>query len=156
MEAPLNHELEGIHQQIIQRLTPQSGWCDNRGCPTCNEAEAIIDRAIADATEDYYQGQSSVDPRGLQQAYDSGFIEGRRSGMSNANTIARTQAAEAFQRGLQQGRASAPQSQPVDNAALRQSYYDEVLTDCRVIGESNPQMNPGMNALRHLLKKRQG
>jgi len=159
MEDSLNHnvpmDLQKIHHRIIQHFTPRSGWCEDEGCPTCGEAERTIDQAIAEATQDYHQGQSATDPRVLREAYESGFIEGQRSGLANANSIARTQAAEAFQRGLQQGRASAPAPAPADNAVLREKYYDEVLEDCRVIGESNPQMNPGMNALRHLLKKRQ-
>ena len=37
--------------------------------------------------------------------------------------------------------------------AVRGKIMDQVLQECRVIGESNPQMNPAMNALRHRLKK---
>lgn len=160
LNEPVPQELKSIHQRIIRQHTPQSGWCDAAGCPTCRDAEALIDRKIADATRAYYQkGETSeiVDPRALQQAYDVGFLDGKRNGIQTGRSLSRSQIEAAYHRGLQDGRvvASCPTCAAGGSSggANAKDYYDKVLNECHVIGESNPQMKPAMNALRHRIKK---
>jgi len=55
--------------------------------------------------------------------------------------------------GLAAGRSQAPSRGGVDRAAVRDEMRREMLEQCRVIAESNPNMAPGVNAVRHRIKK---
>jgi hypothetical protein len=153
MEVPVNDELHRIHQDIIRQHTPPSGWCDGNQCPTCQRAEAFIDEQIAEATRQYYADETSGDSRALQDAYDVGFVDGKRNGMQTATSIARTQVDAAYRRGVKDGQAAASCPTCAAGAPSATAYYDKVLNECHIIGESNPQMKPAMNALRHRIKK---
>jgi len=46
-----------------------------------------------------------------------------------------------------------PQVPATEIAAIRQTMRDDLVEQCRVISESNPGMAPGVNAVRHMIKK---
>ena len=64
-----------------------------------------------------------------------------------------------YAQGVVAGRALAaqevrqPQVPATEIAAIRQMMRDDLLDQCRVISESNPGMAPGVNAVRHMVKK---
>jgi hypothetical protein len=158
LNDPLPQELLQIHRNIIQHYTPKSGWCDANGCPTCRDAEALIDRKLSEATRAYYdRGITAVeDPKALQHAYDVGFLDGKRNGIQTGKSLARTQIQAAYQRGVADGSkaATCPTcAAGSSSSSSAKDFYDKVLNECHVIGESNPQMKPAMNALRHRIKK---
>jgi hypothetical protein len=57
-------------------------------------------------------------------------------------------------RALAAQEAAAPRSpRPEDIASIRDKMQKEMLEQCRVIAESNPSMAPGVNAVRHRIRK---
>lgn len=61
-----------------------------------------------------------------------------------------------YAQGVVAGKAlvnQAPQVPAAEIAAIRQKMRDDLVEQCRVISESNPGMSPGVNAVRHLVKK---
>lgn len=46
-----------------------------------------------------------------------------------------------------------PQVPATEIAAIRKTMRDDLVEQCRVISESNPGMAPGVNAVRHMIKK---
>lgn len=94
--------------------------------------------------------------RGYEQGFAAGIQAGR--GMNaNANANAGGQQftyadlEQARRRGVEEGRMAA--SAQHDTSALQQKIIDKVMDECRVISESNPNMAPGVNALKHRIKK---
>ncbi len=86
----------------------------------------------------------------VQQAY----IEGMRSGGGITQRDVEHARMQGFREGLTRGHDGAASSQSrQSNSEARAEVIDEVLEKCRVISESNPQMAPGVNAVRHLVKK---
>ncbi len=168
---PVNQYLQDLEREIVLRYTPTKGWCEIESCHECEAAEQRIDAAL-DAAERAYSVvayESQVDVRSMDKIYNDGLQEGRREGTELAHRWANdaaTRAASAakrhwYHRGLQEGRASAPQANPMQFElgpdrlkSLRKEFFEEALDDCHVIGESNPQMKPAANAIRHLIKKR--
>jgi len=71
-----------------------------------------------------------------QQAYHAGLAQGQAAG---------------YRRGMQQAASTTPA--PVDVASLRRKMVNEMLDQCKIISESNPNMAPGVNAVRHRIKK---
>jgi len=66
---------------------------------------------------------------------------------------------QGYAQGVVAGRALARQEQtqpqvgPAEIAAIRKKMQDDMLEQCRVISESNPNMAPGVNAVRHRIRK---
>lgn len=58
----------------------------------------------------------------------------------------------ARRRGYEEGRLATPPS-GANEANIRTKMVDEMMEQCRVISESNPNMAPGVNAVKHLIKK---
>lgn len=109
--------------------------------------------AVAVRQDGYVQGYEQARQELEQQAY-------RLAETMTAEQIAHVRAQQAvresqsFQRGYAQGLAHGRSETPA--AAPNPAGHvnvDAVLNECHVIGESNPQMKPAMNALRHRLKK---
>lgn len=171
VSSGINPYLEDLYREIEKMHEPPKGWCDIPHCRHCELAEQKIQAAKDAAARAYsvaeYEGQ--IDDGVLDDAYRQGVRDGLNKGRKEATAIAHRWANDAahraaqaaknhwYQRGLQDGRASASsqvQQVKVDDAAMRKKFFEEALEDCRVIGESNPQMQPAANALRHRLKKR--
>jgi len=167
----VNKYLQDLEQEIVRRYTPSKGWCEIDHCQECQAAELRIDAAL-DAAERAYSVaayESQVDGGSLDQVYNEGLQDGRREATAMAHRWASDAANRAataakshwYRRGLQDGRASAPppkllqaELDPTRLKALRKEFFEEALDDCHVIGESNPQMKPAANAIRHRIKKR--
>jgi hypothetical protein len=114
----------------------------------------------------------------LNAAYDQGYQEASRHGANERNRlqaeINRTQRMlgagpqgpsqhdleqarlQGYNAGMNAGRtmATTAQGPTVNENQMRQRIMDDVEREMNVVGESNPNMKPAMNALGHLLKKR--
>ena len=98
----------------------------------------------------------------LVMARRGGFDEGFNAGMQAAQRAEAPKAAQftyadvegARRRGYDEGRAASAGIPNVDESSVRRKMLDGMLEDCRVIAESNPGMAPGVNAVRHMIKKR--
>jgi len=127
----------GVPEGLVRRLYDQ-GWRD---------AEAVAKRNRLRESEKRRTALATVQSRWQQQldeAMEMGRSEGFRSGLQLAqareNTRERPQ-----ERPRERARAQAP--------ASRNSILEQVEAQCRIIAESNPNMKPAINALRHRLKK---
>ena len=117
-------------------------------------AEARREALVAAQSEPY-----------LMMARRGGFDEGFAAGMQASQRAAAPEGSRftyadveaARRRGFNEGRSAAPSSgiPNVDEASIRKKMVDEMLQECRVISESNPNMAPGpfVNAVRHRVKK---
>lgn len=94
---------------------------------------------------------------GYEVGYQSGYQKGQLAVPKNNFTYKDVEQARqrGYDEGFQAGRtrmAGDPEPSGVRNKVL-----DEVLNECKVIADSNPNMAPGVNALRHRVRKlRQG
>lgn len=90
--------------------------------------------------------------RAQQEAFDRGYRAAARVGPEKAGsayTYADIEAARS--KGFEAGRKS---SAPVPSeSAIKKKLVDQMIEECRVIAESNPNMAPGVNAVRHRIKK---
>lgn len=92
--------------------------------------------------------------------YDEGFAAGmqaaQRASAPRGSQFTYADVENARRRGFEEGRSATTQGgiPRVDESAMRRKIVDEMLEDCRVIAESNPNMAPGVNAVRHRIKKR--
>lgn len=167
--------LNDLREEIIRKYTPPKGWCDAEHCTKCIEAERQIDAALDAAQRGYaissYENQiEQGEERQVQEKiFRKGFKAGKEEATQIAHRWANRAASEAaaaaknhwYKRGLRDGMASAPKPPPMQASvdantlkALRKEFFEEALDDCHVIGESNPQMKPAANAIRHRIKKR--
>jgi hypothetical protein len=162
-----DQDLQQLFLEIEKHYTPEQGWCDHPECEPCAIAEDKILIAKEAARYGYTvrPAQTQDQPTRVQsnpavqrRIFERGYDKGRSVALQEAHQWAAQSAQKAeaaarnkwYQQGLREGREQAPvRTASVDRKAL----IDEVLMECRVIGESNPQMNPAMNALRHRLKK---
>ncbi len=95
-----------------------------------------------------------------RNGYDEGYSAGIQAGQSGEPrpevskdarfTYVDVEAAR--QRGVQEGKASAATG-AANEGQIRGKVIDDMLQQCHVISESNPGMAPGVNAVRHLIKK---
>lgn len=83
----------------------------------------------------------------------------RQLEMASAQQLERARM-QGYAQGVVAGRAIAAQEntkpaqmRPEDIAAIRKKMQDDMLEECRVISESNPNMAPGVNAVRHRIRK---
>lgn len=140
-------------------------------------------RAAAERSYDLAMRQQQADAEvaenhQINAAYDQGYQEAARAGVNERNRlqaeINRTQRMlgsggqgpsqheieqariQGYNAGMNAGRTLASNtSQPTINEnQIRQRIMDDVEREMNVVGESNPNMKPAMNALGHLLKKR--
>ncbi len=159
-------QLQELYWEIEQHYAPDQGWCDAPACTACDSAELQVKAAKEAARKGFLLNkppdQKSVDPSSQRQIFERGYDKGRNVALQEAHQWAAQSAQRAemaakstwYQKGLREGREMAQKSlATADPKAARGKLMDQVLQECRVIGESNPQMNPAMNALRHRLKK---
>lgn len=98
--------------------------------------------------------QASRIAQAQREAFDRGYRAAAKLGKSTETnkegsyTYADLEAARA--RGYESGRKSAPAS---DESSIRKKIVDQMIEECRVISESNPNMKPGVNAVKHRIKK---
>lgn len=92
---------------------------------------------------------------GYDQGYAAGLLQssgGTPSSSSKDAQFTYMDVENARQRGYAEGR-TAGGIPNVDAKSVRKKMVDEMLEKCRVISESNPNMAPGVNAVRHMIKK---
>jgi len=95
-----------------------------------------------------------------RESFDQGYMLGVKAGRAEAPAAASKPGATytysdveaARARGYQEGRAARSAAVP-NESAIRKKLIDEMVEQCRVISESNPNMAPGVNAVRHRIKK---
>ena len=157
-------QLETLYREIEQTYMPNKGWCDYTDCTACGKAELQVEAAKEAARRGFYLKTrgAQVDQNAQKRIFEDGYDRGRgialqeahQCAAQSAQRAARAAKTEGYQRGLRDGRASAAVvAPPVDARAIRTKLLDEVLQECKVIGDSAPPMNPAMNALRHRIKK---
>jgi len=161
-------QLKELYKEIEQHYAPERGWCDDAYCTACERAEAQVEAAKDAARKGFYLNKKKAGGANEAQErriYESGYDKGRNVALQEAHQWAAQSAQRAemaaknkwYQKGLREGHEMAKRaiSAPaaVDPKQAKKQLMDQVLQECRVIGESNPQMNPAMNALRHRLKK---
>ena len=96
----------------------------------------------------------------MAMARHNGFEAGFAAGMRAAQKAESPKAAQftysdvedARRRGFQEGKSSVSASSG-DAKTIRSKMRDEMLEQCHVVAESNPNMAPGVNAVRHRIKK---
>ena len=91
-----------------------------------------------------------------QSGYDRGVAAGMKQaavagGSKSAPGFSYTDVEDARRRGYADGRATTAGA--ANNGVSRQKMVDDMLEQCRIIAESNPNMAPGVNAVRHRIKK---
>ncbi len=163
-------------EQAIWKQEAPNGLCEDPYCRECPKIARRVARLIEAAKHGYYaaayQKEFPSDMRDnlYEDAYQeaSNEIEERyrqelevaraqAAQQAHANALAHTrgQVQSAYQRGFSAGRLMAQPPPPAapDPTAFRQQIIDEMLNECNVIAESNPNMKPGVNAVRHRIKK---
>jgi len=112
------------------------------------------------------QMEHQDDIRRLRQAkelaYNDGFQAGLRQNSMNHqyqsqgytyNDVEKARL-QGFQAGVAAGSASAQASTPrVNEADIRKQVMDQVYEQCRVVEESNPNMKPGISAVKKMFRK---
>ena len=159
-------QLQKLYSEIEQHYMPNQGWCDVEWCTACARAELQVEAAKEAATKGFSLNQpaalKAADQAVQRQIFERGYDKGRNIALQEAHQWAAQSAQRAevaakskwYQKGLREGRQMAQLATTTgDPQAARGKLMESVLQECRVIGESNPQMNPAMNALRHRLKK---
>ncbi len=148
-----------------------NGPCSDTYCTKCIEDKQRVDDMVECARHAY---TTAISHRGIPEdvreqifhdAYHQAMHEvsgqhqrqlvtAQQQGYAQAQTMLQhdltRQRNDAYQRGFQAGRLSAP---PIPAAASRKEMVDLMLNECKIIAESNPNMKPGVNAVRHRIKK---
>lgn len=151
------------------------GFCEDLYCQDCAVKRDRI-HAMIDAAKRAYN--LAINSRGIteeqkQQIYQQAFEDALMQMSDEHNhqvAIVRQQAfiqaqtqmqqsmrrvqEQSYQRGYNAGMAAAGsvKQAPVTDFD-RQKLIDEMLNECKVIAESNPNMKAGVNAVRHRIKK---
>jgi len=110
-------------------------------------AAAESRRAELDAYQrrlDHEAERIRQEPRQMQMATPQQLESARMRGYAQGVVAGRALAAQEIRQ---------PQVPATEIAAIRQKMRDDMLEQCRVISESNPGMAPGVNAVRHMVKK---
>lgn len=120
----------GFHDANLQHVAERARWQQER---------AALERQKAIGGEFSREQMDTA----RQASYNQGYTKGHNTG---------------YRLGVQAGQAQARVQKPQQPATkvtdeLRQMMIDKVMDECRVIGESNPQMEAGMKAVRHRIKK---
>lgn len=174
-QSPAISRFDEIEKSIWEQQAP-TGFCEDEYCSKCIETRQRIEDMVECARHAY---QAAIRHKGIpedireqifHEAYQDAMHQMEQKhqhqlALAHQQAYVQAQTAlqhdlmraknAAFQRGFQAGRLSAPQPTitPVNMAAVRQQMIDEMLNECKVIGESNPNMKPGVNAVRHRIKK---
>lgn len=172
-KAALNDVLEYIERQY----TPKGGF---QKIPQHEDAKKCLAAARDAALRGYEIGMQQAamgnyDQGIYNQIYDRGVQHGvergREEAFRNFEAERRKLIAQAkrkalpsqqelerarffgYQQGLQAGMSMQKQPPPQAPGPSQKDFMDKVLAECRTIGESNPNMEPAMKALKHRLKK---
>ena len=125
--------------------------------------EEARQRAFREAARGPYL--AAARQKGYHEGYDVGFREGEHAGLVKAAdidqffTYSDVEGArrDGFQEGVFVGRAQAKASEKARRGEPeqfdRKKLIDEMLDQCHIIAESNPNMAPGVKAVRHRIKK---
>jgi hypothetical protein len=84
------------------------------------------------------------EPRQMQMASPQQLENARMHGYAQGVVAGKALAAQEVRQ---------PQVPATEIAAIRKTMRDDLVEQCRVISESNPGMAPGVNAVRHMIKK---
>lgn len=171
-QAALNDVLEYIEK----RYTPPGGF---QKVPHHEDAKKCLAAARDAAMRGYevamqQSAMGNYDPDVYNQVYDRGvqfgvqqgralaqkqFAEERQKLLAQAHQKAIASQAQlekarffGYQQGLRAGMAM-NQPPPQPSAVGQKEFMEKVFEQCRVVGESNPNMEPAMAALKHRLKK---
>jgi hypothetical protein len=96
-----------------------------------------------------------------RSGYDEGYAAGMQVAVTRQSTTPEPPRDAEFtyvdveaarQRGFEEGRISTSTG-AANEGQIRGKAIDDMLEQCRVISESNPSMSPGVNAVRHMIKK---
>lgn len=125
--------------------------------------EEARQRAFREAARGPYL--AVVRQTGYREGYDVGYREGERAGMVKAADVdqfftyndVESARRSGFHEGVFVGRAQAKASEKARRGEPenfdRQKLIDEMIDQCNIIAESNPNMAPGVKAVRHRIKK---
>ena len=111
--------------------------------------------AAANAASEHRQAELDAYQQRLEHEAQRLRQEPRQIQMATAQQLEQARM-RGYAQGVVAGRAlaqPAPQVPVAEIAALRQKMRDDLLEQCRVISESNPGMAPGVNAVRHMVRK---
>ena len=89
---------------------------------------------------------------GFEQGFAAGMQAAQKAGAGDRGKFTYTyqDLENARRRGVDEGLT---RKGPDDSSSIRKKLVDEMVEQCRIIAESNPAMAPGVNAVRHRLKK---
>lgn len=125
--------------------------------------EEARQRAFREAARGPYL--AVVRQAGYREGYDVGFREGERAGVmkaaevdqfftySDVENARRDGFAEGVFAGRTQAKANEKARRGEPESFDRNKLIDEMLDQCKIIAESNPNMAPGVKAVRHRIKK---
>ena len=89
---------------------------------------------------------------GYEIGYETGFQKGQIVVPKHSFTYKDLE--QARQRGYDEGFMAGRVRMAGDPEPVgRNAIIDEVLNECKIIAESNPNMAPGVNAVRHMVRK---
>lgn len=96
-----------------------------------------------------------------QNGYNEGYEIGYQNGFQNGkiavprNSFSYKDLEGARQRGYEEGFSAGRTRMAGDPepTGMRNTVIDEVLNECKIIADSNPNMAPGVNAVRHRVRK---
>jgi flagellar biosynthesis/type III secretory pathway protein FliH len=150
-----------LAEQVERMYRPRNGWCANPNCPACQEARSQIKAELQEAP-DKLERQDQAYEAGYQNAREELYAEAMRAAQmaQQQAQLARRQAEASqgqwYQRGYDEGYEEGMRHAPAQNGMVsRAQIIDEMLNECHVIAESNPNMapKPFANAVRHRIKK---
>jgi flagellar biosynthesis/type III secretory pathway protein FliH len=94
---------------------------------------------------------------GYNEGYEIGYGKGFQKGQLAVpkNSFSYKDLEHARQRGYDEGFAAGRTRMAGDPEpdGVRNTVIDEVLNECKIIADSNPNMAPGVNAVRHRVRK---
>jgi hypothetical protein len=100
--------------------------------------------------------------RASQQGFDRGYAAGIAANRgaqqpaapkNSSGTYTYEDVEAARKRGYSAGQQAVKPSSGANESSIRKKMVEEMVEQCRVIAESNPQMAPGVKAVRHMIKK---
>lgn len=148
------------HQVFMEGYNTAIGDYERNKQRIYNEARQ---RAFREATRGPYL--ATVRQNGYREGYDIGFQEGEKAGMVKVADVDEFYTSrdiqgarnEGFQEGVFVGRAQAKASEKARRGEPehhdRAKLIEEMVDQCNIISASNPNMAPGVNAVRHRIKK---
>jgi len=100
--------------------------------------------------------------RASQQGFDRGYAAGMAANRgtqqpaapkNSSGTYTYEDVETARKRGYSAGQQAVRSPSGENESSIRKKMVEEMVEQCRVIAERNPQMAPGVKAVRHMIKK---